>query len=81
MVVRIDSTKFSPYQLYIGLHKPTHTLKSTFTDLRSLWSEMRENKDYDYADRLRDTLRDMEWSLLWVQEIEEAEIEFNKDRQ
>lgn len=79
-VVKIDSTKFTPYQLYSGIHKPTHTLKNNFYVLVDLWDSLRKGGLYDYSDKLREALKDMEWSLLYLNELEEKEVIFNKDR-
>lgn len=76
----IDSSRFSPYQNYRGLNKLVYESKEAYYKLTLFWEESREAKDYKTSDRLREILRELEWSLLYWGELAKDETKFNGDR-
>jgi cysteinyl-tRNA synthetase len=76
----IDSTRLTAHQNLHGLNRVVYSAKDTYYKTTEVWKETRQKKDYATSDKLRDILRDLEWSLLYWGEVSEKESLFNVDR-
>jgi len=55
-------------------------LKASYYNLKTLWESLREAKLYEHSDSLREELKEIEWVLLYVEELHESDVLFCKDR-
>lgn len=59
-MVKIDSSKLTPFENYNGVNRAFWSMKSAYHELAKVQEELRSNKDYEAADKVRKVMSTLE---------------------